>query len=159
MFCDFYFDSNYSFKEQKKMILNKFIHSPVIRLHDSIDDMLLRNSKIEELVIVFDAFCFEMNSIEDYQKFKSEEYSIRIDIQVHFDIYTDVADWDKEMMKLLNYLIRDFVNNCILEYYAIPVLKIINGNVEVDESKSGRLNSLPFDILDCTHYIGGQVRR
>ena len=50
-------------------------------------------------------------------------------------------------------------NNCILEYYAIPVLKIINGNVEVDESKSGRLNSLPFDILDCTHYIGGQVSR
>lgn len=70
-----------------------------------------------------------------------------------------VADWDKEMMRLLNYLIRDFVNNCILEYYAIPVLKIINGNVEVDESKSGRLNSLPFDILDCTHYIGGQVSR
>ena len=83
MFCDFYFDSNYSFEEQKKMILNKFIHSPVIRLYDSIDEMLLRNSKIEELVIVFDAFCFEMNSIEDYQKFKSEEYSIRIDIQVH----------------------------------------------------------------------------
>ncbi len=161
MFCDFYFDSNsnYSFEEQKKMILDKFIHSPVIRLHDSIDDMLLRNSKIEELVIVFDAFCFEMNSVEDYQTFKSEEYRIRIDIQVHFDIYTDVADWDKEMMRLLNYLIRDFVNNGILEYYAIPVLKIINGNVEVDESKSGRLNSLPFDILDCTHYIGGQVRR
>ena len=48
MFCDFYFDSNYSFEEQKKMILNKFIHSPVIRLYDSIDEMLLRNSKILE---------------------------------------------------------------------------------------------------------------
>lgn len=102
MFCDFYFDSNYSFEEQKKMILNKFIHSPVIRLHDSIDEILLRNSKIEELIIVFDAFCFEMNSIEAYQEFKSDKYSIRIDIQVHFDIYTDVADWDKEMMRLLN---------------------------------------------------------
>ncbi|MDE7320232.1 MAG: hypothetical protein K2N46_10970 [Lachnospiraceae bacterium] len=153
MFCDFYFDSDYSFEKQKKMVLNKFIHSPVIRLYDSIDEMLLRNSKIEEFIIVFDAFCFEMTPVEDYQKFKSEEYGIKIDIQVHFDIYTDVADWDKEMMKLLNYLIRDFVNNCILEYYAIPVLKIINGNVEVDESRSGRTKGLPFDILDCIYCL------
>lgn len=59
----------------------------------------------------------------------------------------DVDDWDKEMMKLLNYLISEFVNDCVLEYYGIPVIKKINGNVEVDESKSGRLQNLLFDIL------------
>ena len=62
-------------------------------------------------------------------------------------IYNDVDDWDKEMMKLLNYLISEFVNDCVLEYYGIPVMKKINGNVEVDECKSGRLKNLPFDIL------------
>ena len=86
MFCDFYFNSKYSFEEQKKIILNKFIYQPIIRLHDSVNDILLRNSQIEELIIIFDAFNFEVTLIEDYQKFKTREYGIEFDLHIHFDI-------------------------------------------------------------------------
>ncbi len=51
------------------------------------------------------------------------------------------------MMTLLNYLLGEIVNNCVLEYYGKPVMVSRDGKIEIDESKTGRLVGLPFDLL------------
>lgn len=148
MFCDFYYSSKYCFEEQKQNIINEIYQQPKIRIYDSLDEIQLRNSQIENVVIIFDAFSFELSELEEYQSFKRKDYNINFDFHVHLEIYNDVEDWDKEMMVLLNYLLGEIVNDCVLEYYGNPVMVRRAGKIEIDESKTGRLVGLPFDLLN-----------
>lgn len=147
MFCDFYYSSKYCFEEQKQTIINEICQRPGIRVYDSLDEIQLRNRQIENVVIIFDAFSFELSELEEYQSFKREDYNINIDFHVHLEIHNGVEDWDKEMMTLLNYLLGEIVNDCVLEYYGKPVMVSRGGKIEIDKSKTGRLVGLPFDLL------------
>lgn len=147
MFCDFYYNSKYSFDKQKLKIINKICQQPMIRVYDCPDEIRLRNEQIESAIIIFDAFSFELSELEEYENFKRTEYNIAFDFHIHLDVYTDVKDWDKEMMVLLNYLLKDIVNDCVIEYYSNPVMVRKSGVIEIDESKTGRLVGLPFDLL------------
>lgn len=149
MFCDFYFNSDYSLEEQKYMISNHFIHQAPVRVRDTAEEIWLRNNQTEGLIIICDAFSMELTSIEDYQKYREEEYGIKIDTHIYFEIYNGVGDWDEEMMRVVNYLMKTMVCDCVLEYYGISVMKKKDGNIVIEESLTGRTKKLLFDILNC----------
>ncbi len=87
---------NIVMKEQKQTIINEICQRPGIRVYDSLDEIQLRNRQIENVVIIFDAFSFELSELEEYQSFKREDYNINIDFHVHLEIHNGVEDWDKE---------------------------------------------------------------
>ena len=148
MLCRFLFFCNLNFEELKNYIIENVLEKKIIRNYSNIEEIYENNRNSQVFDIIFDAFSFSLHYGGQGLKFMSEDYNMELNYSIVFEPYSDVPDWEEQMMILLGQIMKDFQMNCILlNNGSIPVMVRKNGRITIDESKTSRLRKLPYDLL------------
>ena len=152
MFCNFLTYSNSNSEKIKNLILEEILKNKLVRPYDDMKPTLNNNSHTDELDVTFDAFSISFSFLDRQDRdYKSDEYNLKLDCRIYFNIYHEVQDWESEMMKFLGSIMQNFNEDCVLEYYGDVVLVRKRGQITVDESRTGRLEKLPYELLGINY--------
>lgn len=154
-FCNFFTYSSDNNLEIKSLILEEIQRKKVVRTYDDINTILENNLKLDELDIAFDAFAISLSLLDSQDEaYKSDEYNLHLNTKIYFSIYNEVKDWEDQIMKFLGSIMRNIGSDCVFEYYGEAVLLRKDGKIIVDESRTGRLDKFPYELIKLDYFEG-----